>query len=302
MVEGGKVSKRIFQFLPYDPLQYFLSPRRHPWVKYQTLVRILGKPRNDAEVLAWQERRDASKVVQGVRARQAEDGSFRCMPWIHVHKYYFHQLLEMGYDLEDDTVRRSADNLLDYQLPGGAYRHPGAKMVEPSKCGGSWAPCVTGYVTMALMNLGLKDDPRVAAALQVMYEGQRENGGWICEHIGRRHPYCIISGTPWVFACLSHGGLIDEEHPITQRALAVFGHHKDRIVRHGYQRDHYYRCDEALLIPALCTVGLTRDHPLLADLYAALVVKQQPGGYWPYDGRPSPWYTLEAVWALSFQG
>jgi hypothetical protein len=220
------------------------------------------------------------------------------MPWMHVHRYYLHQMLEMGFGLEDTTVRRAAENLLDYQLPGGAYMHPTGRRVNVPNPKIGWAACVTGYVTHALTRLGFRDDHRVAAALNVMLKTQRNNGGWICNTGGRDAPYCILSGTPWVFRCLAEAGLIEPESEITQRALGVFNRHKQKIIRHGYQDDRCYRCDEALLLPALRAVGLPTSHHLLRDLRQSLVDKQQPDGSWLFGGKPSPWYTIEVLAAL----
>jgi len=287
----------------HDPLRYLLAPRRPAWARYRTLVDICGRPQDDPDVIACRRARDASAIVRKLRARQQPDGSFRCMPWLHIHRYFFHQFIEMGYGIDDPDVRKTAEMLLNYQLPAGAYRHPHARMVEPSKSSDNWAPCMTGYITKALMNLGFTDDPRVQASLAVMLAGQRQNGGWICEHVGRRAPYCIYGGTPWAFTCLAHAGLISKESVIAKRAIGVFTAHKDKIIRHGYHRDHCYRCDEPLLLPALFAIGLTHRHSLVSDLYASLVEKQQPNGSWLFKHKssaphPSPWYTIECVLAL----
>jgi hypothetical protein len=284
--------------LKHDPTQYLLSPRRPAWVKYQTLVRVAGRPEDDPEVVHWREKRDRSAIVARIRAKQASDGSFPGMPWMHIHKYYFHRMLEMGFGLEDTTVKRAAENLLHYQLPDGAYMHPIGRRVNVPNPKVGWAACVTGYVTHALMGLGFRDDHRVETALQVMLAEQRETGGWICNTVGQDAPYCVVSGTPWVFRCLAEAGLIDEKSQIGQRALDVFIRHKRKIIRHGYQRDRYYRCDEALLLPALRAAGFSAHHHLLRDLRQSLIDKQQPDGSWPFRGKPSPWYTLEAIAAL----
>lgn len=110
--------------LKYDPLHYLFGPRQPAWIKYQTLVRILNKPADDTDVIHWQRKRDGSAMVKRIREKQLPSGAFPCMPWMHIHKYYFHRLLEMGYGLEDETVKRTTDNLLDYQLPDGGYMHP----------------------------------------------------------------------------------------------------------------------------------------------------------------------------------
>jgi hypothetical protein len=284
--------------LKYDPVQYLLSARRPAWVKYQALVGIVGRSEDDPEVVRWREKRNRSAIVARIRAAQASDGSFPAMPWMHIHKYHFHRMLEMGFGLEDATVRRAAENLLSYQLPDGAYMHPCGRRVNVPNPRVGWAACVTGYVTHALMELGFRDDSRVRTALDVMLAKQRDNGGWICNTAGDSAPYCIVSGTPWVFRCLAEAGLIDRKSRITQRALDVFNRHRLKIVRHGYQADRYYRCDEALLLPALRAAGLSTRHHLLRDLRRSLIDKQQPDGSWPFRGKSSAWYTLEAIAAL----
>lgn len=108
---------------------------------------------------------------------------------MHIHKYYFHQMLEMGFGLEDTTVRRAAENLLNYQLPDGAYMHPCGRRVNVPNPKIGWAACVTGYVTHALMGLGFRDDHRVEPALNVMLAKQRDSGGWICNTAGQDAPY-----------------------------------------------------------------------------------------------------------------
>jgi hypothetical protein len=284
--------------LKYDPLQYLLAPRRPAWAKHQTLVKIVGRPADAPEVVQWREKRDSSALVARIRAKQASDDSFPCMPWMHIHKYYFHQMLEMGFGLEDATVRRAAENLLNYQLPGGAYMHPCGRRVNVPNPKVGWAACVTGYVTRALMQLGFRDDHRLVIALDVMLTKQRDNGGWICNTVGRDAPYCIKSGTPWVFRCLAEAGMIDGESKITQRVLRVIKRHRRKIIRHGYQQDRYYRCDEALLLPALRAVGLSTRNRLVRTLKQSLIEKQQPDGSWLFRDKPSPWYTIEVLAAL----
>lgn len=218
---------------------------------------------------------------------------------MHIHKYYFHQMLEMGFGLEELTVKSAAENLLNYQLPNGAYMHPIGRKVNVPNPKIGWAACITGYVTHALMQLGFLKDRRVETSLNVMLMNQRINGGWICNTVGRDWPYCIKSGVPWVFRCLAEAELIDKKSRIAKRVLDLFSRHKKKIIRHGYQMDHYYRCDEALLLPGLHAIGLSDSHHLVRDLRKSLIDKQQPDGSWPFRGKSSPWYTIEVLVSLS---
>jgi hypothetical protein len=288
--------------LRYDPLPFLMSDRQPPWIKYQTLVRLLKRPQEDAEVAHWRAMRDASAEVRRIRQRQGTEGWFPGMPWMHIHEYPFIRLLDMGYGLEDETVRRTADHLLQYQLPEGGYMHPAGRKVNIPTSRVGWGACVSGYVTKALMDLGLMEHPAVQTSLHVMLGRQRKTGGWICRHHQDRFPYCILGGTPWVFACLARAGLLTRRSGVTTRALAVFFRHKEKIIRHGYQKDRCYRCDEPLLLPSLHKVGVSHRHPLFRHLRASLLGKQRQDGGWPFGGKysvqRSGWYSIECIAAL----
>jgi len=296
------MEEAILPQLRYDPLPFLMSNRQPPWIKYQTLVRLLKRPQDDAEVAHWLALRDASAEVKHIRERQGSEGWFQGMPWMHIHEYPFLRLLDMGYGLEDETVRRTVQHLLQYQLPEGGYMHPAGRKVNIPNPRVGWGACVSGYVTKALMDLGLLEHPAVQKSLHVMLDRQRKTGGWICRHAQDRFPYCILSGTPWVFACLAQAGFLARRRNVTKWALAVFSHHKEKIIRHGYQKDRCYRCDEALLLPFLHKAGVSHRHHLFRDLQKSLLDKQREDGGWPFGGRysvqRSGWYSIECVAAL----
>ena len=286
--------------LRYDPIRFLLSSRQPAWVKYQTLVRLLGRSQDDCDVCNWRRRRDTSALVANIRAKQEPEGWFPCMPWMHIHRYHFHRLVEMGYDIEDDTVRRTAEQLLDYQLPGGGYMHPTGPRVNTPDPRKGWAACMTGYVTKTLMDLGLENRPQVRKALGVMLNGQNFDGGWICQQGGPcvDESNCIISGSPWILACLVQARLISHDSAIAKKAVAMFGRFKKEVIRHGYMHDRCYRCDESLVLPSLHGLGMSKQHPLFTDLLESLIGKQQPDGSWLFRGNRSAWYTIEAIAVL----
>jgi hypothetical protein len=285
--------------LRFDPIPYLLSPRQPAWVRCQTHMRLLKASAEDPEVIKWRDRRDSSSLVLRIRAKQNRDGWFPCMPWMHIHEYYFHRLLEMGYDLTDEAVGRAAKQLLDYQLPDGGYMHPAGPRLNAPDPRVGWAACMTGYVVKALLDLGLGDHPNVLKALEVMKARQLVDGGWSC----RDRPCvdecnCIISGTPWVFACLVQAGMIHSDDQIAQKAIDLFARFKGEIVRHGYQSDRCFRCDEALVLASLRGLGLSARNRLISALKSSLAKKQHPDGYWLFRGKRSSWYTIEATLAL----
>lgn len=275
-----------------------MDSRRPAWIKYITLLKILNRPKDDIEVKYFKAKRDNSAIVKRIREKQHKDGSFPCMPWMHIHKYYFHQMLKMGYGIEDPTVKSGVENLLNYQLPGGGYMHPCGRYVNVPNPEVGWGACVTGYVIYALMNIGFQNEHKVKLAIDFMLEKQRGNGGWICNTNGKHSPYCIKSGTPWVFKCLVLSGLINKNSTETLKALNIFNRHMKKIIKYGYQKDEFYRCDESLLLPELSLVGLPQNHKLVKNFIKSLIGKQLPNGSWPFCGKSSPWYTIEVLSVL----
>lgn len=289
-----------FPKLRYNPTDFLLSPRQSAWVKYQTYVRILNNPLDNPVVVHWRKKRDSSAIVAKIRAKQEDSGWFPAMPWMHIHKYYFFQLLEMGYGFEDAAVKKAAENLLNYQLPNGGYMHPTGPRVNTPNPQEGWAACITGYVTKALMDIGLAEHPKVKKTLQVLLNRQNQDGGWICQRGGPciDESNCIISGSPWVFTCLVQAGLLDINSLIAKKAIKMFKGFKKEIILHGYKKDRYYRCDESILIPPLIGLGTTMRDPFLRNLVAALIKKQQSDGSWHFRGKRSSWYTIDVVAAL----
>ncbi len=287
--------------LKYDPLPYLLNSHQQAWIKYQTHVRVSGKPADDPQVVYWKNKRDNSAIVRRIREKQKPDGSFPCMPWMHIHEYYFHRLIEMGFGIDDETVRLTADNLLNYQLPDGGYMHPTGKKVNIPDPETGWAPCMTGYVIKALMDLGLSRDPRVVKSLEMMKNRQTFDGGWNCrESHCVDECNCIISGTPWTAVCLSKTQKITKNDNTGKKVIGLFSRYKNEIIKHGYKNDRCFRCDESLVLPILLDLGLPKQHSLVKSLRKSLIRKQQSGGSWLFRGKPSPWYTIEALAALNY--
>ena len=181
--------------------------------------------------------------------------------------------------------------------------HPtGPKVNTPDPRKG-WAACMTGYVTKALLDVGLADRPQVAKALKTMLNGQNYDGGWIC----REGPCvdesnCIISGSPWTLACLVQARLIGADSPVAKKAVAMLRRFKKEIAHHGYMKDRCYRCDESLVLSSLYGLGLSKQDTLFGGLLESLIDKQQPDGSWLFRHKRSPWYTIEAVAALQAVG
>ena len=109
---------------------------------------------------------------------------------------------------------------------------------------------------------------------------------------------CIISGSPWSFACLVQGHLIRRDGPIAKQAVSMFTRYKNEIMSHGYMADRCFRCDESILLPSLHGLGMSNQDSLFRNLLRSLKEKQQPDGSWLFCKKRSAWYTIEAVAAI----
>lgn len=284
----------------YDPYNYLMDSRRPAWVKYQTLVRLMKRPSDDEEVIHWQQKRDGSHQVAQLRGKQLEDGSFPCMPWRHVHAFHLNMLLFMGYDHSDETVANAISSLPKYQLKEGGFnsdlRKPDGSIVF-SRLKDGQLDCLTAFVAHILLDLGLEGDSHFQNLINILRNRQLENGGWICNRNKTDAPYCILAAIPWCFSVFSKlEGKISRNW--LQPTIEIIEKHKLKIQKHGYQRDICFRCDEAILLPALSTLGFSMNDKLLRDLFHSLVKKQKPDGSWCFRGKPSGWYTIESVAAI----
>ena len=262
------------------------------------MISLLTRDEADGEVVRWRQARDASPLVRRLRAKQLSDGSFPAMPWRHTHTYEFNQLVLMGFGLEDPTVKRGVESLFRDQVADGGFNvdRRTARGVEKSR--GGWHPCTTVFMTKTLLDLGMRKDPRVKALVALLKRSQQDSGGWICQRFERRSPYCILAATPWALSVLAASGLQGRMGGAARSAVELIERHKRQIMKHGYQRDLCYRCDEALVLPSLQRLGLDMEDRLFADLHKSLAAKQTADGHWCFRGKPSAWYTLEAAAAL----
>jgi hypothetical protein len=179
--------------------------------------------------------------------------------------------------------------------------HPTGRRVNIPDPNIGWAPCMTGYVIKALMDIGLEKHPKLIKSLEMMKYRQTFDGGWNC----RESPCvddcnCIISGTPWVAACLSQAQMISNDDNIVKKTIDLFFRYKKEITKHGYMTDRCFRCDESLVLPSLISMGLSKQHPLIKDLCKALVNKQQSDGSWLFRGKSSSWYTIDVLVTLNY--
>ncbi len=211
---------------------WLLDPE-DPSVRYRTLVELLDRPHDDAEVVECKKEIPESEPVKKLFSKMHPDGY-----WLHKKRgtnevigdgveygdyrtthYCLSYLAELGMDRTDPRVSKAAERYLGLQKSDGDFlRH---------------FSCLTGYNIRTFTMLGYGDDERVEKSINLMLDTERPDGGYLCDmHEGKyktRPVKSCIRGSVKMLLAFSH-------HPKTWRHERV-----ERLVGYFLNRDGIYR-------------------------------------------------------------
>ncbi len=155
-----------------------------PWIKYRTLIDILNRDENDAQVLAARQEMLSDSQVQGLLA----DLSAWPGPPLKRHNdagHLLHKLVfvaELGINKGDYGMAQIASNIMQHQSKEGAFSvvanispHYGGTGEDQQ----TWMLCDAPSLLYALIKFGFGDDPRVQAAVQHLVNTGMDQG-WPC--------------------------------------------------------------------------------------------------------------------------
>lgn len=147
-------------------LLWLLEPDlQNPGVRYFALRDLLGRPKDDREVLSAQEAIMQTGPVPAILEAQHSDGywarpgggyspSYTATIWQIIF------LAELGADPHDERVQQGCDYLLDHIVAAN-----GGFSMNPRPVPSGVVHCFNGDPLHALLQLGYKNDPRVQSAL-----------------------------------------------------------------------------------------------------------------------------------------
>jgi hypothetical protein len=169
--------------MPTDLTRWLLDCDE-PWTHYRTLVDLLDRPEDDAEVQTAREEMLAHPGVQDLIARAAtwpgrplkrhNDASHPI--------YAFSTLADFGVRGGDPGMDVAIEAIVARQAPEGPFQ---TLVNVPRAFGGTdedmwtWMACDAPTLLYSLAALGLADDPRVGKAAQHLAELVEDNG-WRC--------------------------------------------------------------------------------------------------------------------------
>lgn len=155
-----------------------------PWIQYRTRLDLLWQPQTDPQVGAARKAMLAdTKIRTLVSELAAWPGTV-----LNSHKsasQSFHKLsfiADLGFDVSDPPVKRIVEKVMRHQSKQGPFQLP---TNVPVHFGGSgkdewaWALCDAPVILSSLIQMGMREDPRLQTALEYLTGLLRDNG-WPC--------------------------------------------------------------------------------------------------------------------------
>ncbi len=161
----------------------WLLEKENPSVRYFTLIDILGRGLEAAEVREAREGIMRESIVPRILEKQAEGGWWGIPGDFYIRSKYrgtvwqFIILAELGASGDDERIRRACEFILshsqDSQSGGFAYLSGKGGGGDHEKV----LPCLTGNMLFSLLRFGYFEDPRVQQGLDWLVRYHRTDDG-----------------------------------------------------------------------------------------------------------------------------
>jgi hypothetical protein len=226
-------------------LTQWLLESDEPWTRYRTLLDLLDRPEDDAEVQAARAEMLVHPRVQGLIAEAATWPGYALKRHNDAkHSLYkISTLADFGIRADDPGVAPVVDAVLAHQAPEGAFQ---TQIRLYKQFGGidgqrwTWMACDAPTLLYALLAMGLEDDARVRRAVDHLV-GLVEENGWRCvvapelgkfKGPGRREDPCPIANVYALKALSQVPKLVDSPATRTgaEMLLRHWAHQKERKI------------------------------------------------------------------------
>lgn len=285
------------------PLSWLLDPK-DSFIRYQTLVDVLGRQRDSKEAVEALRLIHSHPIFKRIMSGQSKDGywprketcdtpRFKGALWALTH------LGEMAV-VPDPRIKRECERFLDlHQAENGAFTYR-------SKLSGEEPypePCLTGNMARTLIVLGYNDDARVKKAIDWLPSAQLEDGGWNCDYPefeGKtvRHSSFMSTIEPlWAYSEIPKQRWTRNMKRSIERSaefllmhrLYKADHHEWNPMNHTFTTLHfpmYFFYDVLHGLRILTKLGYADDERL-KDAVHLILSKRRPDGKWVLE---SDWF------------
>jgi hypothetical protein len=226
----------------HDQLQWLLESDE-PWTRYRTLVDLLGRPEDDAEVRAARADMVAHPQVQTLIAEAAGWPGYVLKRHNDARHpiYKFSTLADFGLCESDPGMAVAIDLVMAHQAVQGPFQ---TQVNIPKAFGGTgedvwtWIACDAPTLAYALLAFGLLDDERVKKGVEHIV-GSVDDNGWRCKAAselgnfkgpGRRQDPCPIANVYALKALSQIPDLLDSSaaRAGAEMLLSHWEHQKER--------------------------------------------------------------------------
>jgi len=236
-----------------DQVIQWLLEEKEPSVRYRTLVELLDRPCDSAEVIGARAQIADCKNVERIFARADSSGLFPHKPEYYGNWTTFNYLTilaELGLSGDDPRVERVVDWIL---TPGEDKKEhfvqnefPDAYILDEANLGS----CGQVRFLSTLVRLGYLHDPRVQRLIEVFVEKGRFDGGYLCKwkksrHDGQEPKSCYAATVPAL--------RVYAELPVAYRC----GRKLEKLIAYFTERNMIYNRGDANHIIASTDLGLS---------------------------------------------
>ncbi len=306
-------------FLELMPVDWLLSGE--PFVRYRTLVDLLGRQQDDEDVLATKRSIPEHGLIEQIFDTRNEDGYwgsprdiYKWWPRKDTTSRMLGILADFGFTKGDERVARACEYVFSTQLPSGGF----GCAPPPSPY-----PCFTGILTESLAKLGYGSDSRLKEAYGWLTARQRIDGGFWCKTTGlpggprEEEPSCAFATLCVLGALAQDPELIDSTVARKSAAFMLecwdnrgkikYAGHDSQIGR-GWEKLKYPFTDYRILkyLDILSQLPFARsDHRMIPMMNMLMAKKDGEGCFYPesvhrawsdFDfgqkAAPSRWVTL----------
>lgn len=277
----------------------WLLEENEPSVRYETLVRLLGKKESEPSVTKTRELMGNRGWVAKIFEKQKE-GTYWDNPTSSIAPKFsasFWQLIvlaDLGASSKDPRIARAVEHFLDLhnvETGGVSLFSKGHEKFEPHIC-------ATGNMVRALAKLGYAEDDRVLKSLDWLISMQLPDGGWNCYPPGKHGSFTSAVQPVWALSeMMGHDARRGWEASARKGSEFLLKHRvfkSDRdesVVLLDFLRLHYplaYAYDFLHGLRVLTELGVKNDQRM-NDAVSLLLEKRLPDGKWLLEAVYRGW-------------
>lgn len=283
----------------------WLLEEDEPSVRYHTMVDLLGRERDAADVQRTRDIIGRTGWAAQIFAKQKEntywDNAQSCyVPKFSACSWRLVVLADLGVSEEDPRVKNCVDHYMSlHNVEDGGFsvrqKHPPREIKD-------WQfqahVCATGNMVRTLAKLGYARDDRVRNAADWLVGKQLPDGGWNCFPPGKHGSFTATVQPIWGLNEIDSHNPKDAWKESVRKGSDFLLKHRvyksdedDSVVLFDFLKIHYpmhYFYDFLHGLRVLTESGTTHDGRM-DDAVRVLLSKRLPDGRWPLEGVYRGW-------------